>query len=93
MMRWNGLGRSLLFGAFAAAAYIPFSILATPILGWTGAVGCYAALSAAAYLAGLGPTLRQGFAAALLLTSTKRETPAFTAASAIRADPVAFTWK
>jgi hypothetical protein len=64
MMRWNGLGRSLLFGAFAAAAYVPFAIVATPIFGWSGAVAAYAVVSAAAYLAGLGPSVRQGFAAA-----------------------------
>jgi|GEM_PF-1557729 len=68
MMRWNGLGRSLLFGAFAAAAYAPFSIIATPLFGWSGAVAAYALLSAAVYLAGLGQTLHQGLAASLLLS-------------------------
>ena len=67
MMRWNGLGRSLLFGALAAAAYIPFAIVATPLFGWSGAVAAYAVVSAAVYLSGLGPTLRQGLAASLLL--------------------------
>jgi hypothetical protein len=67
MMRWNGLGRSLLFGAFAAAAFIPFAIIATPLFGWSGAVAAYAIVSAAVYLSGLGPTLRQGLAASLLL--------------------------
>jgi len=67
MMRWNGLGRSLIFGAFAAVAYIPFSILVTPLFGWSGAVAAYAIASAAVYLAGLGPTLRQGLMASVLL--------------------------
>jgi len=67
MMRWNGLGRSLLFGAFAAAAYVPFAIVATPLVGWSGAVAAYALLSAAVYLSGLGPNLRQGLTASLLL--------------------------
>ena len=67
MRRWNGLGRSLLFGALAAAAYIPFAIVATPLFGWSGAVAAYAVVSAAVYLGGLGPTLRQGLAASLLL--------------------------
>jgi hypothetical protein len=67
MMRWNGLGRSLLFGAFAAAAYVPFAIIATPLFGWSGAVAAYALVSAAVYLTGLGPTLRQGVAASMLL--------------------------
>jgi hypothetical protein len=67
MMRWNGLGRSLLFGACAAAAYVPFAIIATPLFGWSGSLAAYALLSAAVYLAGLGATLRQGLAASLLL--------------------------
>jgi hypothetical protein len=67
MMRWNGLGRSLLFAAFAAAAFVPFAVVATPFAGWSGSVAAYAIASAAAYLLGLGPSLRQGFAAAGLL--------------------------
>jgi len=67
MMRWNDFGRSLLFGAVAAAAFVPFAILATPILGWSGGLAAYAVICAATYLAGLGATRRQGFAAAGVL--------------------------
>ena len=38
MMRWNGFGRSLLFGAFAGVAFVPFAMLATPFFDWSGAV-------------------------------------------------------
>jgi hypothetical protein len=66
-MRWNDFGRSLLFGAVAAAAFVPFAIVASPHLGWGGTLAAYAVASASAYLAGLGATRRQGLAAALLL--------------------------
>lgn len=64
MMRWNDFGRSLVFGAVAAAACVPFAILVTPILGWSDALAAYALVCAATYVAGLGATRRQGFAAA-----------------------------
>jgi len=67
MMRWNDFGRSLLFGAVAAAAFVPFAIAATPLLGWGGVLVAYAVASASAYLAGLGATRRQGLAAGLLV--------------------------
>jgi hypothetical protein len=67
MMRWNDFTRSLLFGAVAAAAFVPFAIVATPFLGWAGALVAYAVASASAYLAGLGASRRQGLAAGLLV--------------------------
>ena len=67
MMRWNDFTRSLLFGAVAAAAFVPFAIVATPHFGWSGALAAYAVVSAAAYLAGLGSSRRQGLAAGLLV--------------------------
>jgi hypothetical protein len=67
MMRWNGFGRSLLFGAFAGVAFVPFAMLATPFFGWSGAVAAYAVMSASVYLAGLGTTHRQGLTASVLL--------------------------
>ena len=67
MMRWNDFTRSLLFGAVAAAAFVPFAIVAAPLLGWSGALAAYAVVSAAAYLAGLGASRRQGLGAGLLL--------------------------
>ncbi len=66
-MRWNDFGHSLLFGAVAAAAFVPFAILAAPHLGWGDTLAAYAVASASAYLAGLGATRRQGLGAGLLL--------------------------
>ena len=59
MMRWNDFTRSLLFGAVAAAAFVPFAMVAAPLLGWSGALAAYAVVSASAYLAGLGASRRQ----------------------------------
>jgi hypothetical protein len=67
MMRWNDFGRSLLFGAVAAAAFVPFAIVAAPHLGWGATLAAYAVVSAAAYLAGLGATRRQGLGAGLVV--------------------------
>ncbi len=67
MMRWNDFRGSLLFGAVAAAAFVPFAIIATPHFGWGGALAAYAVASASTYLTGLGATRRQGFAAGLLV--------------------------
>jgi hypothetical protein len=67
MMRWNDFTRSLLFGAVAAAAFVPFVVLAAPVLGWSDALAAYAVISASAYLAGLGASRRQGLGAGLLL--------------------------
>ena len=66
-MCWNDFGRSLLFGAVAAAAFVPFAIVAAPHLGWGGTLAAYAVASASAYLAGLGATRRQGLGAGLLV--------------------------
>jgi len=67
MMRWNDFTRSLLFGAVAAAAFVPFAMLAAPVVGWSSALAAYAVVSASAYLAGLGASRRQGLGAGLLL--------------------------
>jgi hypothetical protein len=64
MMRWNDFGRSLVFGAVAAAAFVPFAVVATPVHGWSSGVAAYALLCSATYLAGLGATRRQGLTAA-----------------------------
>jgi hypothetical protein len=66
-MGWNDFGRSLLFGAVAAAAFVPFAIVAAPHLGWGGTLAAYAVASASAYLVGLGATRRQGLGAGLLV--------------------------
>ena len=66
-MRWNDFGRSLLFGAVAAATFVPFAILAAPHLGWGATLAAFAVCSASAYAAGLGATRRQGLGAALLI--------------------------
>jgi hypothetical protein len=66
-MSWNDFGRSLLFGAVAAAAFVPFAIVAAPHLGWGGTLAAYAVASASAYLVGLGATRRQGLGAGLLV--------------------------
>jgi hypothetical protein len=66
-MRWNDFGRSLLFGAVAAAAFVPFAIVTIPHLGWSGTLAAYAVASASVYLAGLGATRRQGLGAGLLV--------------------------
>lgn len=67
MIRWNDFGSSLLFGAVAAAGFVPFAILAAPLLGRSGSLVAYALASAAVYLAGIGASRRQGLAAALLV--------------------------
>ena len=67
MMRWNDFGRSLLFGAVAAAAFVPFAILCAPTLGSRGAVVAFAILSASAHLAGIGASRRQGLFAGVLV--------------------------
>lgn len=69
MMRWNDFGRSLVFAAVAAAAVVPFAILAEPWLGWRGTPVAYAALSAAAYLFGAAPSRSRGLLAAAALTA------------------------
>jgi hypothetical protein len=66
-MRWNDFGRSLVFGAAAAAGFVPFAILAAPSLGRGGALVAYAVLCAAVYLAGIGAGRRQGVTAGLLV--------------------------
>jgi len=81
MIRWNDFGRSLLFGAVAAAGFVPFTILATPGLGRSGSLVVYALASAAVYLAGIGASRRQGFAAALIVAG------AGTAAALFAPDP------
>ncbi len=45
-MRWNDFGHSLLFGAVAAAVFVPFAILAVPHLGWGGTLAAYAVAQA-----------------------------------------------
>ncbi|MFQ5418502.1 MAG: hypothetical protein ACE5FL_15855, partial [Myxococcota bacterium] len=66
MMRWNDFGRSLVFGASAAAGVVPFTLVAAPPLGWSSALAAYAVLCSAVYLVGLGPNVRRGATAALL---------------------------
>ena len=54
-MRWNDLPRSLLFGAFAAAAWLAVALTAGPVLGLGLALKLHAAACVALYLAGCGP--------------------------------------
>jgi hypothetical protein len=54
-MRWNDLPRSLVFGALAAASWLPVAVLVAPALGFGLALKLHAALCVAAYLAGAGP--------------------------------------
>ena len=63
-MRWNHFGGTLLFGAVAAAATLPWVEIVAPGLGLETALGSYAVLNVAIYLAGLAATPRQGFGAA-----------------------------
>jgi hypothetical protein len=67
MMRWNDFGRSVIFAAVAAAGFVPFSIAATPWLGWQGVVIAYAIATATTYLIGAGPTRSQGLLAGVAL--------------------------
>lgn len=54
-MRWNDLPRSLLFGAFAAAAWLAVALTAGPAIGFGLALELHAAACVALYLAGCGP--------------------------------------
>jgi hypothetical protein len=62
-MRWNGLGRSLLFAAVAAGAFPVFALVANPVLGRASALSLYLLGVAALYVAGLTPRRSRGIAA------------------------------
>jgi hypothetical protein len=54
-MRWNSFARSLLFAAFAAAAFPVFALVADPVLGRALALSLYLLGISAVYVAGLAP--------------------------------------
>lgn len=56
MMRFNSFGRTVLFGAAAAAGWIPWMLLAAPLMGTTAARAAYLIAVAAVYLAGVSAT-------------------------------------
>lgn len=58
-MYWNTFGRSALFAAAAAMAYVPWMMAAPVIVGTRGALTLYLIAVTATYLAGLAPTLRR----------------------------------
>lgn len=65
-MRCNSFPRSLGFAAVAAAAYLPFLLLAAPLLGLGTARGIYLAALVPLYVAGIAPRRAGGIGAALL---------------------------
>jgi hypothetical protein len=65
MMRWNGFGRSLVFAAVAAAGLLVLEPLLAPILGAGNALCLFAVGIVPVYLAGLAPSWRRGFVAAV----------------------------
>ena len=65
-MRWNSFPRSLGFAAGAAAGYLPFLMLAAPLLGLATARGIYLAALVPLYVVGIAPRRAGGIGAALL---------------------------
>lgn len=65
-MRFDGFGRSLLFGAFAALAWGFAAVTLPPVLGRAHAVALLSILTVAAYLTGLGARPRRRLGAGLL---------------------------
>lgn len=63
-MRWNSFGRSLLFGAVAAAGFAPFALGVAPLAGLHFALAAYALVIVPGYLVGVGDSLRRGVGAA-----------------------------
>jgi hypothetical protein len=55
MITWNTFGKSLLFGAVAAAAWLPWMVVAAPCVGIWHARALYLVVTAAAYVFGLAP--------------------------------------
>lgn len=58
MIVWSSFGRSLVFAFAAAAAWVPWLVLAAPLLGFEIARGLYLAAVVAIYVAGLAPRRR-----------------------------------
>ena len=56
MMRFDSFGRTVLFGAIAAAGWIPWMLLVAPLMGTTTARAAYLIAVTAMYLAGLSAT-------------------------------------
>ncbi len=54
-MRWNTFTRSTLFAAVAAAGWLPWVLVAAPILGVSNARAFYLVGTTALYIAGLSP--------------------------------------
>lgn len=65
MMRWNGFGSSLVFAAVAAATLLAAFPLLAPVVGGGTALRLFAVGSVSLYLAGLAPSWRRGFVAAV----------------------------
>src|SRR6266404_1773908 len=55
VMRWNTFTRSTLFAAVAAAGWLPWVLVAAPILGVSNARAFYLVGTTALYIAGLSP--------------------------------------
>lgn len=54
-MSWNTFARSVVFAALAAAAWLPWILLASPIVGAWNARAFYLVVVTALYVAGLSP--------------------------------------
>lgn len=65
MMRWNGFAGSLVFAAVAAAALLLVQPLLASLIGTHDALRLFAVGSVALYVAGLAPSWRRGFVAAV----------------------------
>ena len=61
-MYWNTFARSAMFAALAAAAWLPWAVLAMPIVGTWNARAFYLVVVAAAYVAGLSPDAKRRIA-------------------------------
>jgi hypothetical protein len=66
MFRRDGFGRSIVFAALAAAASVPWLLLAGPAVGGRRALATYLVLVTATYVAGIAPSRRRALAAAAL---------------------------